>query len=260
MAKKSKDRAWHRADTRGKYLLGLPHVVADSQAYLSLSPFERAVLLEILRRFNGYNNGNIVISYEQIGERLKGRNSCRPNNGRIGKAVARLFEVGLIGEPTPGNWLERRAREYRLTFASAGKGPPFQSATNDYLKWTPTSDSTVTVRHQRSRVLVTLDHQGGSDLGTNDYQGDQSSGERATRAVGYTGSPHICEPYPGVQNVIRVYPRGTPHGLEICGYCGGTLQTKASQPKNQKYCSRSCRKRAEHRRSAARRRLTHSSI
>jgi hypothetical protein len=111
--------------------------VADSPAYLALDPFERAVLAEILRRFNGYNNGSIGVTYEEIGERLKGRNRCRPNNRRIARAVARLVDHGLIGEPEPHSWMERRSREYRLTFVTSGKAPPFRSATNDYLRWLP---------------------------------------------------------------------------------------------------------------------------
>lgn len=136
MAKHRKS-ADHRADTRGSALSGLPHVVADSPAYLALNPFERAVLAEILRRFNGYNNGSIGVTYEEIGERLKGLNQCRPNNRRIARAVARLVDHGLIGEPEPHSWMERRSREYRLTFVSSGKAPPFRSATNDYLRWSP---------------------------------------------------------------------------------------------------------------------------
>lgn len=131
-----KPRSDHRADTRGGPLSGLPHVVSDSAAYLHLEPFDRCVLLEILRKFNGYNNGEIGVSYEQIGERLRGPNKCRPNNGRIARSIVRLIEHGFLGEPTPESWLQRRARTYRLTFISSGKRPPFKAATNDYLRWT----------------------------------------------------------------------------------------------------------------------------
>lgn len=138
MARRDKRKhADHRADTRGGALSGLPHVVADSAAYLSLSPFERAVLAEILRRFNGYNNGGIGITYDEIGARLKGSNKSNPNNRRIADAVVSLMDRGLIAEPTPESWLQRRARTYRLTFISSGKAPPFKAATNDYLRWSP---------------------------------------------------------------------------------------------------------------------------
>lgn len=134
MAKRAKSD--HRADTRGGALSGLPHVVQDSPAYLALTAFERAVLGEVLRLFNGYNNGEIAITYERIGNRLKGPNQCRLNNSRIARAIARLTDHGLLGEPTPGSWLQRRARTYRITFISSGKFPRFQPATNDYRLWT----------------------------------------------------------------------------------------------------------------------------
>ncbi|GAA4714864.1 hypothetical protein GCM10023325_08610 [Sphingomonas lutea] len=104
---------------------------------MSLNPFERAVLGEILRRFNGYNNGSIGISYEQIGDRLKGQNKSRPNNARIAAAIVRLIDRGLVGDPEPESWMQRRAREYRLTFITSGKAPPFKCATNEYLRWEP---------------------------------------------------------------------------------------------------------------------------
>ncbi|WP_324808748.1 hypothetical protein SH584_04060 [Sphingomonas sp. LY29] len=134
---RAKPQAAHKADTRAAGWVGLPQAVADSAAYLTLSPLERGVLLEILRRFNGYNNGDIAITYEEIGERLKGANRCRLNNGRIALAVAKLWDHGLIDEPTEQSWAQRRARRYRLTFITSGKAPPYRQATNEYLKWTP---------------------------------------------------------------------------------------------------------------------------
>lgn len=125
----------HRADTKGKALSGLPHVVQDAPAYLALPLLERAVLAEVLRLFSGYNNGQIAITYERIGERLKGSNACRLNNGRIARAIARLVEHGFLAEPTLGSWLQRRARTYRITFISSGKAPNYRQATNDYHGW-----------------------------------------------------------------------------------------------------------------------------
>jgi hypothetical protein len=140
---KRRPHADHRADTRAGALSGLPHVVTDSEPYLDLYPFERCVLGEILRRFNGYNNGSIAISYQELGQRLKGPNATPVNNARIARAVARLIDHGFIGEPEPASWLQRRSREYRLTFISSGKAPPFKSATNDYLRWSPNTAKNV---------------------------------------------------------------------------------------------------------------------
>ena len=255
LAKNRKERAPHQADTRGKGWSGLPHVVADSAAYLSLNPFERSVFGEIIRRFHGHNNGRIAITYEEIGDRLKGRNRCRPNNARIARAIGRLIKVGLLAEPSPGSWLQRRAREYRLTFASSGVGPPYRGATNEYLQWTPSDDCSVTMCHQRGGSVVTLAHYGDPALVTGRHQVKAGLGDRVCQLAGDAGSSLICEPYPDAANVVRVYPQGVPQGFGRCEACGRRFE-RQSQPRTKKYCSGTCRKRAEHRRAADRRRLS----
>lgn len=127
---KAKHRSDQRAATRGGGFTGLPHVVQDSPAYLSLDFYARAVLFEVLRRFNGYNNGKIAISQRELGERL---NSS--NYRKIGKAVADLMDWGLIDVKTDGNWKARMAREYRLTFVSTGDYQRHVAATEDYRNW-----------------------------------------------------------------------------------------------------------------------------
>ena len=57
-----KSKSDQRADTRGGGFTGLPHVVHDSDAYRHLDLWARAVLAQVIRRFNGYNNGKIAIS------------------------------------------------------------------------------------------------------------------------------------------------------------------------------------------------------
>ena len=198
--KRGKARADHRADTRGGALSGLPHIVSDSPAYLSLSPFERAVLMEILRLFRGFNNGDIAITYQRIGERLRGTNASPPNNGRIARAIAILVDRGLIAEPTPASWLERRARRYRLTFITSGKSPPFKSATNDYLRWKPdrgkndgyaSSPQTPQSGDARSPAVIGA---GDARSPSNFKNGSFASVESSSS--GDAESLVICKPYP----------------------------------------------------------------
>jgi hypothetical protein len=121
----------HRADTRGGRFVGLPHVVVESEAYRHLSPIERAVLVEILARFTGYNNGEIAISYRELAHRLN-----RKNEAPFGPAVAKLIVHGLIDIATEARWKDRRAREYRLTFISTTDGAGRHvAATNEYRSW-----------------------------------------------------------------------------------------------------------------------------
>jgi hypothetical protein len=215
---KKRQQADHRADTRGKPLSGLPHVVVDSAAYLALTAFERAVLCEILRRFNGYNNGMIAITYEQLGDRLKGPNTCRPNNARIARAIAKLVDHGLLAEPTPASWLERRAREYRLTFISSGKCPPFRSATNEYLSWCAlkgkTTGDVASPRTPSTGDTRSPTH-GASGYNTSSGKSENRSFGRPTSpSAGDGGSLLIGKPYPTAPNgsgtsVIHVTGTGT---------------------------------------------------
>ena len=112
--------------------MGLPHVVMDSEAYRHLSPNARAVLGEIIRKFNGYNNGKIAIGYREIAHRLN-----RSDMHFIAPAIKELFEHGLLDVTAQQSWADRRVREYRLTFVSTGERGHRGNATNEYLEWRP---------------------------------------------------------------------------------------------------------------------------
>ena len=53
MAHKHPKKATHAA------FIGIPRSVADSPAFISLTPIERALWLDLRRQFNGRNNGDI---------------------------------------------------------------------------------------------------------------------------------------------------------------------------------------------------------
>ena len=132
MGRKKKYSADHRADMRGGGLIGLPKCVHKSAAYRSLDLYARAVLLEILSRFNGYNNGTIGCSVRELGEGLGNQNYTR-----ISKALADCMERGLLDIGHESLWKERHSRQWRLTFISSGNPPFVKSATNEYRDWTP---------------------------------------------------------------------------------------------------------------------------
>lgn len=254
MARGEKKRSDHRAETCGKGMSGFPHIVADTPAYLSLSPFERAVHGEILRRFNGYNNGSIAITYGEIGERLKGRNTARPNNGRIARAIATLVEHGLITEPTPASWLQRRAREYRLTYISSGKGPPFSPATNEWRSWKPpTPQIEGDAMSPRNPHVGDRRSPGGGKLGYDRSPAiskKRSFASNTRTSIGDATSLLIDKPYPVpgergptlASNLVE-----GPWTANICAECGMTF-TPGSRGAPKRFCSEKCRKKVERRR------------
>lgn len=132
MGRRKKYSADHRADTRGDGLIGLPKVVHKSAAFRSLDLYGRAVLMEILCRFNGYNNGNIGCSVREIADGLGNQNFRR-----IAKAIADCMERGLLDIGQESLWKQRHSRQYRLTFISSGNAPFVKAATNEYRDWKP---------------------------------------------------------------------------------------------------------------------------
>jgi len=147
-------KADHRADTLGKPWAGIPHVVLDSAAYLHCSLWERAILVEIVRTMNGYNNGAIAVSQRQLAGRLK-----TSNFRRIGQSIAGLMAKGLIDVAIEGQWKERMARQYRLTFVNTGACGNYKPATNDYRDWRPEAKSgaeavSARVRKSAERTLA----------------------------------------------------------------------------------------------------------
>jgi hypothetical protein len=115
-----------------KGFAGLPVCVIRSEAYRTLSPIARCILIEIVSRMRGNNNGEITVSYAQLALALN-----RRNQAPIGPAIAELMQHGLLDLSAESVWQERKAREYRLTFVNTTDaiGRPIR-ATNDYLKWT----------------------------------------------------------------------------------------------------------------------------
>jgi hypothetical protein len=115
--------------------------VIESVAYRHLSPIARAILVELVSRMDGSNNGAIHVSYVELADCLN-----RKNQAVLGPAIGELMQHGLVDLSAESVWQERKAREYRLTFVNTTDaiGRPIK-ATNDYVRWTPTfgkSDAT----------------------------------------------------------------------------------------------------------------------
>ncbi|MGZ2411117.1 hypothetical protein ACUXST_000514 [Sphingomonas sp. F9_3S_D5_B_2] len=182
MPKRSK--APHRADARGGGFMLIPHALADSDAFRTLPFRSRAVLLALLRRFDGYNNGRIGLSTRKLADAL-GTTNYSANSEALGYLVAR----GIVAVERVGERGSRRSREFRLTFISTGEGPG-EHASNDYLSWRAGDAGTgknrhakFTARGARSAALNTADRKvSASDVTTN----ETSSGGIASREISGT--------------------------------------------------------------------------
>ena len=92
----------------------------------------KLALLSILRRFNGWNNGSIAVSYRQFAH-----DNNLKNQAWIARAIAQLIQHGFIVIETEGKLAPRHAREYRITFAQSGPPGRVRPATNEYKNWKP---------------------------------------------------------------------------------------------------------------------------
>jgi hypothetical protein len=129
MAKK-RFQAECRANNRGGRWAGIPLCVIESAAYRDLSLWARAILVELVAKMNGYNNGSIAVSQRQLSEALS-----NSNYRKIGAAIAELMQHGFIEVTAEGDRRERVAREYRLTFVNTVTNGKHVQATDDYRDW-----------------------------------------------------------------------------------------------------------------------------
>ena len=198
---KSRQKADHRGDTRGGQWVGIPHVVVDSEAYQTLSLWARAILTEMVRAMNGYNNGAIAVGYVHLCKRLN-----NSNKRALAKGIAELMSHGLIDTEADASWKGRRTREYRLTFVNTTPGGKHKPATNDYLSWSGPSQkasgasSPLTPRIGEPSSTF-LKNNGDASL-PDKFAKLRKTGRLVKDSLNSNGddaSPLISKPYPGVE-------------------------------------------------------------
>jgi hypothetical protein len=122
-------RAKRRRRHDGPNFIQLYRYVLDCTAYVSLSPWARAALIEVIRGYNGSNNGKIVLSVRTLADRL----AC--NKDTACRALRELVAKGFIEARLKGAFRckFRRASEWRLNDrrCDATGVPPNQA----FLKW-----------------------------------------------------------------------------------------------------------------------------
>lgn len=109
----------------------LPHYVLKSAAYCSLKPGPVSLLVQIVLRYNGSNNGQIGFGR---------RDACKAINVSDKDTVAKYFreleEKGLVKATKQGGFnmkdpSSRRATEWAITWERLNEQPP----TKEFMKW-----------------------------------------------------------------------------------------------------------------------------
>ena len=115
---------------RAKYerFVKLPHSMLDSAAWVSLSSKSVAVLIKMMQRYNGSNNGEITFSAREAGVVFSGSK----DSGL--KALNELMDAGFIRctRNSGFNVKVRKARQWRLTNWPCNDRSP----TNDWKSYT----------------------------------------------------------------------------------------------------------------------------
>lgn len=135
----------HNRDSKPERYVALFHWMLQSSAWAALSPNGKAVLIEIWRRHNGINNGQIVYAVRE-GEKIKLSRSV------TARALAELQELGFlrINSDSSFSLRTKEARTWRLT-AERVDGVP-NSATKEFMSWRPaTKDIASRERDRPSR-------------------------------------------------------------------------------------------------------------
>lgn len=99
----------------GPSFIQLPHHVKRSIEYHGLSLAARALLIELIDRYNGSNNGMIVLGRREAMYELK----CGADT--ISNATRELDDACLARPLTPGAWRGRQASEWRLMWRRCDK-------------------------------------------------------------------------------------------------------------------------------------------
>lgn len=102
-----------RKDARRLYkegYVGLPLPVYNSQAFKTLKPTAKVVLLEIIRRYNGRNNGHIVVGQKDFAK------ACFLSPKTVNQALKELELRYLIINTKKGHFTLREASEYLIPF------------------------------------------------------------------------------------------------------------------------------------------------
>jgi hypothetical protein len=126
---KHRTRRARRRRYDGPNFIQLFRYMLDCPAYVSLSPWARATLIEVIRGYNGSNNGRIVLSVRTLAERL----AC--NKDTACDALQELVDRGFIEPRIKGAFRVKfkRATEWRLNDRRCDATGVRQSQA--FLKW-----------------------------------------------------------------------------------------------------------------------------
>lgn len=132
----------NRQNKKGRSRYDAKHVrfydfMLSSPAYLDLSCQARAILIEIVRLYDGTNNGRIALSIRTAAQR------CRISKDTATRAFAELRGHGFVECVTPGAFSRkvRHAAEWRIAWRSCDVTGDLPR--NPFMRWDRQKQNTV---------------------------------------------------------------------------------------------------------------------
>ena len=118
-----------RGRSKTERFVMLHYWLLDSEAWGALKPAERALFVELKRRHNGSNNGQIGLSCREAAK------LCKINADTASKGLRRLTELGFTKVRKVGAFSVklRHSTEYELTDEACDGRP----ATKEFMSWRP---------------------------------------------------------------------------------------------------------------------------
>lgn len=113
--------------SKGPKHIQLWHSMHDSEAWCSLSLPARCVWFEVMRRFNGHNNGDIALACREAAD------LCHISKGTASKAFKELMDKGFIrvGCDSSFSYKKKEARRWVITHYKLNDKAP----TNEWRDW-----------------------------------------------------------------------------------------------------------------------------
>jgi hypothetical protein len=143
----------HRKKT-GPRFIQLFYFMLESEAWKDLNAVERAIYLEVTRRYNGTNNGRIGYSARTAADELK------ISKDTAARALRSLETHGFVVTEKRGAFhcKVRHASEYRLTIYESDIATTYADklATKECLSWRPEIQNSVPVVIPTDPVLVPI--------------------------------------------------------------------------------------------------------
>lgn len=131
-----------RSKRNGQFV-PISHVMAESAAWRSLGGAAVKVYVELRRRYNGGNNGQLSLSLDE-GARLLGLGKAT-----VQRALGELVDRGFIRMTRRGRWYGREATTWAVSDRPLGRDQP----TNAWQSWKPRPKNQKSVPERTEKAI-----------------------------------------------------------------------------------------------------------